>query len=184
MTIIQELLLALRGTFSVFLGKRDASKYFDLTVRGLTGSLIAFLVALALNAYLPQILGYTGEDAPGAWRNVVVTLSVFGAQLGTAYLVLKQLGRLDGFVPYLVADNWATFFLSMISVALVMFELSNGALLLFLGIVAIAVEINIARLILTLRPLHIAMFLVAQVVGTLAVVLLVTSLGILPMESI
>ena len=64
-----------------------------------------------------------------------------------------------------VADNWATFFLTLISAALAAAGLANDFTLIVLGVVVIIVEVNIARLILTLPPLQIAMFLIAQLVG-------------------
>ena len=70
-----------------------------------------------------------------------------------------------GLVPYLVADNWATFFLTLISAALAAAGLANDLTLVVLAVVVVIVEVNIARLILTLSPLQIAMFLVAQLVG-------------------
>jgi hypothetical protein len=72
---------------------------------------------------------------------------------------------MDGLVPYLVADNWATFFLTLISGALAAAGIEGDAVLIVLAIIVIVIEVNIARLIVTLTPLQIAMFLIAQLVG-------------------
>ena len=68
-------------------------------------------------------------------------------------------------MPYLVADNWATFFLTAISSALTLFGISSDFVVIVVGILVLVVEINTARLIVTLSPWQIAMFLVAQLVG-------------------
>jgi hypothetical protein len=90
---------------------------------------------------------------------------MFALQVGFSVIVLRQVGRMDGLVPYLIADNWATFFLTLITAALAAAGLTNDFTLVVLGIVVIIIEVNIARLIITLPPLQIAMFLIAQLVG-------------------
>ena len=82
--------------------------------------------------------------------------------------MLRQIGRLDGLVPYLVADNWATFFITIISTLLSLAGIGDEFAIIALGILVIIVEINIARLIVTLPGLQIAMFLIAQLVGVSA----------------
>jgi hypothetical protein len=86
-------------------------------------------------------------------------------QVGFSALVLRQLKRLDGLVPYIVADNWATFFITILSAIIATFGIGADFALLAIGILVIVVEINIARLIVTLSPGQIAMFLIAQLVG-------------------
>ena len=41
-----------------------------------------------------------------------------GQEIGFSAIVLRQLKRLDGLVPYLVADNWATFYITVFSTVL------------------------------------------------------------------
>jgi len=94
---------------------------------------------------------------------MVALLYIF--QTGFGALVLNQFGRLDGLVPYLVADNWATFFITGLSGLLVLVGLSGDAAILIVGLLVIVLEINIARLIVTLKPIQIAIFIVAQLVG-------------------
>ena len=155
-------------------GNRQAATYFDFSQRGLIGSFIAFIVASTAMAYGPQLFGFQAE--PGAAsRAMVLGAMMFLIQLAIAYLVLRQLGRLDGFVPFLVADNWATFFTSVLSVAIMLFGGPSDIVFIGIGLVVIIVEINIARLIVTLPPLQIAMFIIAQLVGSsLGLVILVT----------
>jgi hypothetical protein len=161
-TFIEEMMAAGRGVLGLLTGDRQAGSYFDLGQRGLLGSFIALLLITALNAVLPIILGHETESIA---RGVITVVLMFGLQLGFSVIVLRQVGRMDGLVPYLVADNWATFFLTLVSAALAAAGLANDFTLIVLGIVVIIVEVNIARLILTLPPLQIAMFLIAQLVG-------------------
>ena len=161
-TFIEEMMAAGRGVIGLLTGDRQAGSYFDLGQRGLLGSFIALLLITALNAVLPIILG---DETESITRGVVTVILMLALQIGFSIIVLRQIGRMDGLVPYLVADNWATFFLTLISAALAAAGLANDFTLIVLGVVVIIVEVNIARLILTLPPLQIAMFLIAQLVG-------------------
>lgn len=164
-TFLDELVNAARGYFALLTGNRQAATYFDFSRRGLVGSFIGFVIATALGAYGSQVLGIASP--PGAATQAVILGGVlFLIQLAVSYLVLRQMGRLDGFVPFLVADNWATFFTSILSLALLLVGLPADAVIIAIGIVVIVVEINIARLIVTLPPLQVAMFIVAQLVGS------------------
>jgi hypothetical protein len=162
-TIVEEFLLAARGCFALVVGNRKAPDFFDFSRRGLAGSFIALLVAQLITSYGPLLLG--AQPEPGAiTRLLTMSVILFVAQVGFSAIVLRQIGRLDGLVPYLVADNWATFFLTIFTAIIGNFGLGNGELVLF-GILVLVIEINIARLIVTLTALQIAMFLIAQLVG-------------------
>lgn len=163
-TFIEEMMAAGRGVIGLLTGDRNAGSYFDLGQRGLLGSFIALLLVTALNAVLPIILG-ADEGGGSITRGILMVTILFGLQVAFSAIVLRQLKRLDGLVPYLVADNWATFFLTLISAAIAAAGIANDFTLIVLGIVVIIVEVNIARLIVTLSPLQIAMFLIAQLVG-------------------
>jgi hypothetical protein len=161
-TFIEEMMAAGRGVIALLIGDRQAGSYFDLSTRGLPGSFIALLLITALNAVLPIMLGAESESIT---RNVVSVALLFVLQIGCSAIVLRQVGRMDGLVPYLVADNWATFFLMLVSAAVAAAGAANDVTLIGLGIVVIFIEVNIARLIVTLPPLQIAMFIIAQLVG-------------------
>jgi len=164
-TIIEELASAARGVAALIVGDRRAVSYFDFSRRGLAGSFIAFLVATVFSAYVP-LIGGSGQDGQiSTGRLLLMAVFLFGVQIGFSALVLRQLNRLDGFVPYLVADNWATFFITAISTVLNAFGLAGDFALIAIGILVLVVEVNISRLIVTLSPWQIAMFLVAQLVG-------------------
>jgi hypothetical protein len=162
-TFLEELMAAGRGVISLLIGDRKAGSYFDFSQRGLLGSFIAFLLVTGLNAALPVVLGI--KDAGGIARSIVMVAILFVLQVGCSAIVLRQLKRMDGLLPYVVADNWATFFLTLISGALAAAGIAGDAVLVVLAIVVIVIEVNIARLIVTLTPLQIAMFLIAQLVG-------------------
>ena len=162
-TFIEELMAAGRGVFGLLIGNRQAGTYFDFSQRGLAGSFIAFLVVTGLNAALPVALGM--KDSGGIARSILMVAILFAFQLAFSAIVLRQLKRMDGLIPYLVADNWATFFLTLISGALAAAGVDGGPGLIVLAIVVITIEVNIARLVVTLTPLQIAMFLIAQLVG-------------------
>jgi len=162
-TFLEELMAAGRGVIGLLIGDKRAGSYFDFSQRGLAGSFIAFIAVTGLNAVLPVLLG--NKDPGGIARSVLMVTILFALQLGFSAIVLRQLKRMDGLVPYLVADNWATFFLTLISGALAAAGIDGDPVLIVLAIVVIVVEVNIARLIVTLSPLQIAMFLVAQLVG-------------------
>ncbi len=163
---------AARGCIALVVGDRRAADSFDFSQRGLVGSFVAFLVATLINALIPMVIGI--QLAPGALtRGLILVGILYVAQIAFSALVLRQIGRLDGLVPYLVADNWATFFITIISTVLAIAGIPDEAAIILLGILVIIVEINIARLIVTLPALQIAMFLIAQLVGvTLALFLI------------
>lgn len=172
-----------RGVLALIKGDRRAPAHFDFSERGLVGSFIAFLTVAGLNAALPLLLGMDGPHV-SAFRSIVMVAILFAFQIGFAAIVLRQLKRLDGLVPYIVADNWSTFFVTLGSSLLALFGLAGDVTLILVGILVIVIEINIARLIVTLSPLQIAMFLIAQLVGVTLGLIVVGALLPLPPEAL
>jgi hypothetical protein len=171
-TLLEEMSAAARGCLALLVGDRKAPGYFDFSQRGLVGSFVAFLVATLFNAISPMLMGI--EVKPGEiTRGLILVAVLFAAQIGFSALVLRQIGRLDGLVPYLVADNWATFFITIIATLLMFTGIGDEFAIIALGILVIVVEVNIARLIVTLPGLQIAMFLIAQLVAVTLVLLIV-----------
>jgi hypothetical protein len=163
-TLFEELTAAGRGVLALIVGDRRASDYFDFSRRGLAGSFIALLIAQLIAAYGPILLGE--RPAPGVITKAMIMVAIlFAAQVGCSAIVLRQIGRLDGLGPYLVADNWATFYITLLSAILSQIGFGGEVALFVIGILVIVVEINIARVIVTLSALQIAMFLIAQLVG-------------------
>lgn len=161
-----------RGVIALLIGNRQAAGHFDFSTRGLVGSFIAFLAVTLFTVALPLLLGIPGAKG-SAFRAVTTVIILFGFQIAFSAILLRQLKRLDGLVPYLVADNWASFFLTIASTLLGLFGIGGEFLIIAVGIVVIVIEVNIARLIVTLSAWQIAMFLVAQLVGVSIALILV-----------
>jgi hypothetical protein len=183
-TIVEELIAAARGVAALVIGDRRAAGYFDFSQRGLAGSFIAFLAATAFSAYLPSITGNASDSGTPISRLLLMAIFLFAVQLGFSALVLRQLNRLDGFIPYVVADNWATFFVTVVSSLFGVFGLSGDVVLLVVGVLVLIIEVNIARLIVTLKPWQIVLFLVAQLVAVSVGLIVIGSLFPLPPELI
>ncbi|HEY8596280.1 MAG TPA: hypothetical protein VIL84_13645 [Devosiaceae bacterium] len=162
-TLTQEMSAAARGVVALLLGNRSAAVNFDFSLRGLVGSFIVFIAAATINVYLPLLMGVEGGGPP--WQALAMVALLYGLQLAFAGLFLRQIGRLDGLVPYMVADNWATFFVTILSAILGATGATGDFALVVIGIAVLVIEVNIARLIVTLRPLHVFLFLVAQLAG-------------------
>jgi hypothetical protein len=86
-------------------------------------------------------------------------------QVGFSAIVLFQVKRLDGFVPYLTADNWASVYVTIGSTALSLMGVSDEFLSVPIAVLVIVIAVNIGRLIVRLEPLQVAMFVIAQMVG-------------------
>lgn len=182
-TLLDELIAAARGCFALLIGDRQAAAYFDFRQTGLVGSFIALVLSLAIQAYGPRLFG-TPTPAGVSSGVVILGALVLAVQLGIAWLVLRQLGRSDGFVPFVVVQNWATLFQAILAVLMIasfgepfaidpvsqVAQFTNGSIpFIALGIAALVVSVNIARLILTLRPLHVALFVMAQLTTALLI---------------
>lgn len=157
---------ALRGCWALVMGRRDASSYFDFSQRGLVGSFIALVLAVGVSVYGPMLMGVPAPAGAAAGMSLMSVL-LFGLQIGAAYIVLSLMGRLDGFVPYIVADNWVNFFVSLVGALSIVVLGGSDIMLLVVGLVNIIIEVNIARRIVTLAPIQIVLFIVAQVVAQL-----------------
>ncbi|OEO28687.1 hypothetical protein VW23_003415 [Devosia insulae DS-56] len=162
--IWNEVVSAARGVVALVIGDRRANSYFDFSDRGLVGSFIAFLVVALLNTAVPLLLGVPGTSGT-AFRAIATVIIVLALQIGAAALVLRQLKRSDALVPYIVVDNWATFFLTIATTLLGLVGAGGELMFIATGIVIIIIMINIARLILTLTPWQIASFLVVQLIS-------------------
>jgi hypothetical protein len=174
-TFLEELMAAGRGVIALLTGDRKAAGFFDLSQRGLATSFIALLIAVAIRAFLPIVVSQVHDSALSSVAQYAI---LFVAQLGFTLIVLNQIKRMDAFASYLIADNWVTFFLTLILAALVAAGLggdvdtADGIAIVF-GIILIIIEVNIGRLVMGLPPLQIAMLIIAQIVGLLIGVVLI-----------
>jgi hypothetical protein len=171
-SFFEELVSAGRGVVALIIGDRKAPQYFDFSQRGLVGSFIGLLAITFISALLPLVMPGEGEHYSIA-RSAAVAAILFAFQLGFAAIVLRQMKRLDGLRPYVVADNWASVYISLGQLLLSFVGFQGEFAFFALSILVIVVEINIARLIVTLSPLQIAMFMIAQLVGVSIALLVV-----------
>jgi len=184
MTLFEEMISAGRGIFALFMGSRDATRHFDFTLRGLIGSIVGLIIALTLSAYLPSLLGTNSADVR-PHQAFIYTSSIYLFQMSTAVVVLRQLNRLDAVVPYLVADNWATFIITLLTLIPIFLQVEPFLVLMVLAIVVVVVKVNIARLIVTLTPWKIVLFLGAHLLaGFLGQVLFGTIFNLDPTASL
>jgi hypothetical protein len=180
-SFFEELFSAVRGVVALAIGDRKAPGWFDFSQRGLAGSFIALLAVVGFNAYLPVLLGMDGAEG-SVLRSVLTIVLLLAAQIGASALVLRQLNRLDGLVPYLVADNWATFVITLVTLILPLIGLGGEVTLVMIAILVIVVEVNIARLVVTLSAGQIVLLLVGQLVGVMVGLLVIGMLMPLPPE--
>ncbi len=161
---IDEVKAAGRGALALILGDRRAPQYFDFSEKGLVGSFIGLLAITFVSAVLSLVLpgANPGYSIAKATAGAVI---LFCTQIGFVYIVLRQINRVDGFRPYLVADNWTSVFVSIGTLLLSFVGFRGDIAIIVLAILMLMIEINIARLIVTLSPLQIAMFMIAQLVG-------------------
>jgi len=162
---------AAQGFVALITGNRGAASYFDFSQRGLIGSFIALLLAAAINAFAPGLFGMPGPPGAATY-SIILAGALFAVQVGVIHLVLRQMGRLDGFLPYLVADNWVGLFISLLTLLMLVVLRAGDFGILLVGLLAIVVEVNIARLIVTLAPMQVVLFIGAQIAAQLVGVLL------------
>jgi hypothetical protein len=162
-SFLQEARAAARGVGALVVGRRDAHQRFDLTPSGVAGSLVALLLVMAINSAMPMFFGQSGV----LLRAVLNYAILFVVQMACAYVALRQLNRVDGFLPFVVADNWASVYVTIGALALSLVGVSEEIMSLPLAVLILVISINIGRLIVTLQPLQVAMFVIAQMVGAL-----------------
>jgi hypothetical protein len=182
-TFLEEATSAIQGCWALIIGRQDAARFFDFTQRGLIGSFIALVLATGISVFGPALLGV--PSLPGAATSATMLAALlFALQIGAAYLVLRQMGRLDGLVPFMVADNWVNFVVSSVGTIILVLVGGSDVMLFAVGIISIVVEVNIARRILTLSPMQVATFIVVQIVAQLIGVLILGGILLQSMPSV
>ena len=171
-TLFEEAVAAARGLGALVVGDGKAPGYFDFTLRGLVGSFIAFLVAAVGGIYLPELAGApAATDDPSAaapllqltpGSALLLVIVAVGIQALATLVILTIMKRPDGLIRFLVADNWSTFFTTIIAGVIGAIGIGGDLVLLVLLLVLVVVEINIARLILAFKGWQIVAFIVGQ----------------------
>ena len=154
-----------RGVIALLTGNRQAAGFFDVSRRGVAGSFMALLIVVTIATYLPIL---TSKDHDSA----IVSIGQFGIayllQIGCTVVVLRQIKRLDALNAYLVGDNWISFYVLLITLALSAAGIGGDTFTtIVFGIVGLVLEVNLCRLVLGLPPAQIALLIFAQAVGLL-----------------
>jgi hypothetical protein len=168
-SFVEEVRDATRGVLALVVGDRTASRYFSFTQLGLVSSFIAVLIVTAAELVVLAALG-----AGGIFSASVQTILIYAAVLGTSSLYLRQIGRSDALIPFIVTINWANAVLSVVMLVTTLLGLSFLQLVILIA--GIVLSINIARLVMTLRAMQIVMLIVVQAVGLIAALLLIVLL--------
>lgn len=168
-TIIEEAKAAVRGTVALLIGDRGAARYFNFDQSGLVASFIGLLAAMGLQAIVFSLVG-----SAGIFSAVAQSVLFYIATMGASALYLRQIGRWDALVPLMVAGNWSD---AVLGVATLIVLVPGTSVLGYLSMIAaVVLMINIARLIMTLRPLQIVLLVIAQAVGLIAALLVLVML--------
>jgi hypothetical protein len=175
MTYIDEVTQAARGCLAVLRGDRDAPEYFDLTLHGLTGSLIALLVATGVQVHVPMpetdsaaVLSPFGE--------LLFAITVIAMWFGALYGFLRLIGMGERLVPYIVIHNWGSFYASILLIALMLAGFTGLAAPFVVGAVSLYFSLRAAWLVISPRWSSIAVVAGAQLAATVLAVLLLSTL--------
>jgi hypothetical protein len=156
---------AARGVLALLIGDRGAAGHFVFTQAGLVGSFIALIAVTGLQ------LAIASTFIPGGLLIALIQNTVlYGALVGASLLYLRQIARIDAFLPFLVTLNWSNAVLSLGLIGSSLLGLDFVTIV--IAIAVIIVVINTARLIMTLKPLQVGILMLAQLVGVLAALVL------------
>lgn len=162
----------MRGVLALVVGDRNAGSFFDFGQRGVVTSFLPLLILMGLQIVASMALGL---PTPGGFaRSIIETVVAYGAIMGGTGLLLRALSRQDVLWPFLVVFNWSNVGLTVLLVISMLTGFTPALFLLV--VVAMIISINIGRLIMTLRPVQIALLIGVQVVGLFAALLLVSFL--------
>lgn len=174
-SFLEEARDAAQGAWALVLGRPDAAQYFDFSARGLIGSFIALVLAIAVASFAPLLLGVDSGPASGT-QAAIANVTVYAAQIGAAWLLLDRLGRLDGLVPFLVATNWVAFLGGLVLAISPLFGALGLVILFVVAIGILVVYVNIGRHVVTLSPLQIGFMLASEILASLVALVLLALL--------
>lgn len=174
-SLIDEARLAAQGTVRMIAGRRDAAIFFGEDLPALFGSLLALVAAIVFSLVVStvQIAMMGATPVVSSFETVATTAIIFIGQVGGTYAAFRSLRRPDRFVPYFVAENWVSFYLSVVTAVIGLIGLDRGVILLLVGLVTLVTKINIARLVSELHASGIAILIIAQICGGAAALLVV-----------
>lgn len=171
MTLIEEARAAALGCLAVLRGERDAPAYFDLTLRGLLGSLIALLIVVGIQVHLP---GSSDAGGPGLtpFGQLLFVGAVAALWIVVLYYFLKTIGRDNRLVPFLVVNNWGSVYASLIWIALALFGFGGVFGTFLVGVGSIYFFVRTALIVIELRPVMILALMGVQLVAGLFALML------------
>ena len=172
LTLTQETAAAGRGVMALLMGDRGAARHFDFSQRGLITSFLALVAVAGFESVARAVLGLTASGE--ITRSTISTGLVYASLIGASALMLRQINRMDALRPYVVTLNWANALFAV--VALLAYTVGLSFLVFAIAIAGFVVLINIGRFVMTLKPLQIAMLVVAQLVGFCVALLLIALL--------
>ncbi len=118
---LEEMIDAAKGIFALIRGEKAKLGYFNFSQTGLVGSFIAVLIGLALQEVFSGP-GPEGLQVP-AWANLLSYTVLYATPFLVAYGFLSIIGQRERILAYMVANNWASFFFTLIIVAIFIFQL-------------------------------------------------------------
>jgi len=179
MDLFDEIVRAGQGTLALVRGQRNAPSFFDYSYAGLAGSFAFLVITLGLSAFLNASVSQQTPFTLSAWQWFSMLVSIISIQLASAAFVLAQMRRSDGLLPYIVTSNWTTFFLSMIALIIGFLPLGFSVTMFVLLAGTLIIWVNTLRLVVTLSPGQIAIFILVQLGVTFFAAIVVAAL-ILP----
>lgn len=178
-TFLGEAIAAGYGVFGLVVGDREVRRNFNVSRPGLLGSFVALLLVVGFLCALPMLFELKGF----ALRGLASMGLTFALQMGCAAIALWQAKRLDGFISFVIADNWASFYVTIVALAIGFTGVPGGVVSVGLDILTLVLAMNIARLLIGLTGWQIAIFVIAQLCSHLAGDMLVPLLLPLPAVS-
>lgn len=116
--IFSETRSAMVGVVRLFLNDARGLDYFRLDLAGLMTSFVGLMVSWILFLYLPPLLGMTVDES--TLVSLVRTLLSQVALYSGVALFAKLIKQPGGFLPYLVAHNWASLFIMPFQIAVLL----------------------------------------------------------------
>lgn len=149
MNYFEEVREAAKGCVAILRGDRDAPEYFNLTLHGLVGAVIALLVTMALPVEIQTAVPET-QARLSPLGALLVTATVAVAWVIVPYYFLRVVGRPDRFVPFLVVGVWGESFLNVAVFILALVGLGNLLVIFAATFVALYYFVRAAMLVVGL----------------------------------
>jgi hypothetical protein len=175
MTLFEEARLAALGCLAILRGDKNAPAWFDLTLRGLAGSLIALVVIFGASILIP-VPNDTGDPTLGPLAQLIFICAVAAIWVTVLYFFLRSVGRSNRLIPFLTINNWGSFYASVITLALGMVGFGGIFLLSIAWAASVYFLFRAALIVLEIRPLLVVALFAAQIVAGLFALML---LGVL-----